>query len=280
MRVDKEVSHNGGTPKWMVYKITFKIDNLRVPPFQECGTEGRCFLICEISQGLAIVLGKIISVKCELSICGQIYWGFRGTKNGWFLREAPKIKWMMTRGSPISGSLHLLNFTRSWDSKTQYTPGLMQGPQSYPVKWQMAPAPAQGRGLAVAATHLKTANKLWKLLSWDPFVTITQVIQQAPTSQFGRILVATSSESITAGPSAGWNIMPPVLWRGLVRLVCSKLIPCGGVQSSWIPELVNPLIYHPRLVGISFYPSSWLTYCWWEEILHHFQRPTLESSRS
>ena len=28
---------------------------------------------------------------------------------------------------------------------------------------------------------------------------------------------------------------------------------------------MNPLIYDPRLVGISFYPSSWLTYCWWKK---------------
>ena len=31
-------------------------------------------------------------------------------KNGWFLRENPHLKWMMTRGIPIFGNLHIREF--------------------------------------------------------------------------------------------------------------------------------------------------------------------------
>ena len=51
-----------------------------------------------------------------------LYWGQWGSTTltinggspiaGWFIRENPKKRWMVTRGSPILGNVHLL--TGAW----------------------------------------------------------------------------------------------------------------------------------------------------------------------
>ena len=52
---------------------------------------------------MVLVLNIIVVMMITMIIVVQ--WGL--PQNGWFIRENPIYKWMMNRGSPISGNLHI-----------------------------------------------------------------------------------------------------------------------------------------------------------------------------